>query len=42
MRQDFQARFITVNPVPDAETVIAQLSLWFEHYNTLHPHKALE
>ncbi len=25
----------------DVKTVIAQLPLWFEHYNTLHPHKAL-
>jgi len=31
----------SVNPIPDAKTVIAQLPLWFEHYNTLHPHKAL-
>ena len=32
---------VYVYPIPDAETVIAQLPLWFEHYNTLHPHKAL-
>ncbi|WP_139974652.1 integrase core domain-containing protein, partial [Ochrobactrum sp. CGA5] len=23
------------------ETVMAQLPSWFEHYNNLHPHKAL-
>ena len=37
----FKRDYVSVNPVPDAETVIAQLPLWFEHYNTLHPHKAL-
>ncbi|KQT02915.1 integrase [Rhizobium sp. Leaf386] len=37
----FKRDYISVNPIPDAETVIAQLPLWFEHYNTLHPHKAL-
>ncbi|WP_145221055.1 integrase core domain-containing protein, partial [Sinorhizobium medicae] len=25
----------------DAETVMAQLPFWFEHYNNLHPHSAL-
>jgi putative transposase len=37
----FKRDYVSVNPIPDAETVIAQLPLWFEHYNTLHPHKAL-
>jgi len=37
----FKRDYVSVNPTPDAETVIAQLPLWFEHYNTLHPHKAL-
>ncbi len=32
---------VSVNSIPDAKTVIAQPRLWFEHYNTLHPHKAL-
>ena len=27
--------------LPDARSVIAQLPVWFEHYNTVHPHKAL-
>jgi putative transposase len=37
----FKRDYVAVNPVPDAETVIAQLPLWFEHYNTLHPHNPL-
>jgi putative transposase len=37
----FKRDYVSVNPVPDAQTVLAQLPLWFEHYNTLHPHKAL-
>jgi transposase InsO family protein len=26
---------------PDAQTVLSQLSNWFEDYNEVHPHKAL-
>jgi putative transposase len=26
---------------PDAASVLRQLDAWFEHYNTVHPHKAL-
>lgn len=37
----FKRDYVSVNPLPDAMTVIAQLPSWFEHYNTLHPHKAL-
>ena len=37
----FKRDYVAVNPTPDAETVIAQLPLWFEHYNNLHPHSAL-
>lgn len=37
----FKRDYVSVNPTPDAETVIAHLPLWFEHYNALHPHKAL-
>ncbi len=29
----FKRDYVSVNPIPDAETVIAQLPLWFEHYN---------
>ncbi len=37
----FKRDYVAVNPTPDAETVLAQLPFWFEHYNNLHPHKAL-
>ncbi|MGC0055728.1 IS3 family transposase (plasmid) [Brucella pituitosa] len=37
----FKRDYVSVNPTPDAHTVITSLPLWFEHYNTLHPHKAL-
>jgi hypothetical protein len=30
-----------VNPKPDVDTVIRFLPKWFEHYNQLHPHRAL-
>lgn len=33
--------YVRVSPRPDARTVIAQLPAWFEHYNTVHPHRAL-
>ena len=33
--------YARVNPMPDAETLIRQLPSWFEHYNELHPHRAL-
>lgn len=33
--------YIRVSPIPDARTVIKSLPFWFEHYNALHPHKAL-
>jgi putative transposase len=26
---------------PDAQTTMRHLAVWFEHYNTLHPHSAL-
>ena len=32
---------LTVNPMPNAEIVMRQLPAWFDHYNRLHPHKAL-
>ncbi|EIM30633.1 integrase family protein [Microvirga lotononidis] len=32
---------VRVNPIPDARTVMESLPLWFEHDNSLHPHKAL-
>lgn len=33
--------YARVNPRPDAASVLRQLDGWFEHYNTIHPHKAL-
>ncbi len=33
--------YARVRPCPDAATVIAQLDHWFEHYNSVHPHKSL-
>jgi putative transposase len=32
---------VRVTQLPDARTVMESLPLWFEHDNTLHPHKAL-
>ncbi|ESQ73787.1 integrase core domain-containing protein, partial [Asticcacaulis benevestitus] len=37
----FKRDYVKVNPLPDAQTVIDNLPKWFEHYNELHPHKAL-
>ena len=37
----FKRDYVSVNPKPDAQTVINSLPQWFEHYNDLHPHKAL-
>ncbi len=33
--------YVRVNPRPDAQTVVNQLSAWIEHSNSLHPHNAL-
>jgi len=33
--------YVRVNPLPDALTVMRQLSAWITHYNEVHPHKAL-
>jgi putative transposase len=33
--------YVRVSSLPDARTVIDTLPIWFEHYNTVHPHKAL-
>lgn len=37
----FKRDYVSVNPVPDAQTAIDKLPIWFEHYNSFHPHKAL-
>jgi hypothetical protein len=31
--------YARVSQLPDAAAVIRQLPLWFEHYNTVHPHR---
>ena len=33
--------YARVSPRSDAASVLRQLDGWFEHYNTIHPHKAL-
>ena len=33
--------YARVNPMPNAGIVMRQLPAWFDHYNRLHPHKAL-
>ena len=37
----FKRDYARVHPRTDAATVLAQLHSWFEHYNAVHPHKAL-
>ena len=37
----FKRDYARVSPRPDATSVLRQLDGWFEHYNTVHPHKAL-
>jgi hypothetical protein len=37
----FKRDYARVSPRPDAASVLRQLAGWFEHYNTVHPHKAL-
>lgn len=33
--------YARVDHLPDAQTLIERLPVWFEHYNTVHPHSAL-
>lgn len=33
--------YARINPMPNAAIVMRQLPAWFDHYNRLHPHKAL-
>ena len=37
----FKRDYVYVHDRPDAQTVLSQLSAWFEDYNESHPHKAL-
>ena len=38
----FKRDYAFVHDRPDAQTVLSQLSAWFEDYNESHPHKALQ
>ena len=37
----FKRDYVSVNPIPDAKTVMLALPEWFDHYNELHPHRSL-
>ena len=37
----FKRDYARVSATPDAASVLRQLDSWFEHYNSVHPHKAL-
>ena len=37
----FKRDYARVNEIPDARTVLSKLPSWFDHYNRVHPHKAL-
>lgn len=37
----FKRDYVSVNRRPDAISVLERLSEWFQHYNEVHPHKAL-
>lgn len=38
----FTRDYVYVHDRPDVQTVLSQLSRWFEDYNEIHPHKALQ
>ena len=38
----FKRDYVRCNPMPDAQTVLAQLDGWFEDYNDVHPHSGLK
>ena len=37
----FKRDYVSVNPIPDAKTVMLALPEWFDHYNELHPHRLI-
>jgi putative transposase len=37
----FKRDYVRVNPIPNAKTLMSMLPAWFDHYNQVHPHKAL-
>lgn len=38
----FKRDYVYIHDRPDAQTVLSQLSAWFEDYNESHPHKGLQ
>jgi transposase InsO family protein len=38
----FKRDYVELNDIPDAQTVMKKLPLWFEDYNEYHPHKGLK
>lgn len=38
----FKRDYVSMNRLPDAQTVTDQLPAWFEDYNGYHPHKGLK
>ena len=37
----FKRDYVRINPLPDAATVLRQLTGWFDDYNENHPHSGL-
>ena len=37
----FKRDYVRVNPLPDAHTVLRQITGWFLDYNESHPHSGL-
>jgi putative transposase len=37
----FKRDYFRVHQIPDATTALAQIDLWIEDYNTMHPHSRL-
>jgi len=37
----FKRDYVRVSSIPDAATALAQIALWMEDYNTVHPHSRL-
>jgi transposase InsO family protein len=38
----FKRDYARINPLPDADSVLAALHRWFEDYNENHPHSGLK
>ncbi len=38
----FKRDYVRVNPRPDALSVLRQIPVWFDDYNTVHPHSGLQ